>query len=1304
MATTLLLRVCSTAGIQYTGTRMTVDNAPDPDGPCEYEAAHLLTAAVAEAVQIGLAELDRLDAVVSEATARFEAVRDELSPRGRFGNRREDGFAEVLDGVATDLKDGLAKSRHAASTFNVAFFGRTGAGKSTLLSALGGLSGDLVSDGRSDFTTDVQPLDWQGCRLYDTPGINGWGRTRSRAELEETARKAVEVADIVLLCFDSQSQQASEFRKVANWVRDYRKPVLAVLNVRNAVWRHPARVASRAQRSGLSRTARQHADNIASELEAIGLTGVPIVAIQSKRALFARASTPFVGPAASELEAERSAYGREYLDRWSNLPALEQLIALCIAEGAADLRLSALREGLQAGLRQWADEVDRAAAAQQARGLALERVVADWLTVLGYPEESWRDTLPKSRAGDDLLAKLEEARGEPFGAPVSGRLEGHVRHLLKSHVYPLRVKALRAAEELIIDAFDNNRSVPASEFERRVFDVPSIAKTISTVASQAGDFVTESLKLSGLNAQIDVAEIGRAAAEVRGDTGAVRRHMATVLRTSGLLAGSAGAVLGIIAFTNFWNPAGGVAAVILVGVGLVSTALNFFAKRTSTSAERKRVGERAAAVAAARSAVHAYFDRCEAEQLQKILSAARTLATPNLEELLKDAIHTRRGCGSLIEEAHWLRDQADRQPPATSPGEVIQRATRQMHLLSAATATATAGISALLLGEDWIVNESEGEISVATSAENREILLRAASEDRTAFSEYVAEIASRAVPPDVADWISTVATSPHLDDEGRIDVQAAKALMAERPVVVVMGDYSAGKTSLIKRLLAEAGAPTPPDLHVAAGPATAATRSYTFGSLELVDAPGFQSGHSAHDEQADDAARNAALAIVVLHVNLLIGDTTGLDRLLRGDDQVAGKATRSIFVIGRVDEAGADPRISTRDFIVRRQRKTEELLTILRSRGITADPSQVLALAADPNGLVGDRTPVTREDYPNDARDWDGVATLCGPLLALGSSELLHLGAAAALDRMRSGLVAVSYRLDSQIEDLGAATALGARMERLVEASLAELRLIKLSIEGRTKRVVEDHANEVVAEALGARSEQIDAMSRRLAAWWEDPRLGSALEILYEEIGRELDEWSRRHASEYDRELKRFEYESIAPAKNGKDALAGGVHAAAVGTKNLGAVVKAVGNRDAVYAIVKVFGGKFKPWGAVKLGTKVAKVGAVLGAVAVGFDVVDWAMDASRESRREEARKSAVELIRATTDDVVGQILDDEDGPMQYAREQESNFASHLRQLVLQREDQEQAMVDAECRRNGIMELQAAGERLAGTSTERVSR
>ena len=173
-----------------------------------------LTKYVAAAVTSGLAELSRFDEVVGEAESRLELAREDLSGYQRAG-QDEDCFIVVLDTVVADLRDRLGDCRRVASTFNIAFFGRTGAGKSTLLSALGGLDGLLVSDGQSDFTVEVQPLDWQGCRPYDTPGINGWGRTRPRAELEEKARQAVEIADVVLLCFYSQSQQASPFVKVA---------------------------------------------------------------------------------------------------------------------------------------------------------------------------------------------------------------------------------------------------------------------------------------------------------------------------------------------------------------------------------------------------------------------------------------------------------------------------------------------------------------------------------------------------------------------------------------------------------------------------------------------------------------------------------------------------------------------------------------------------------------------------------------------------------------------------------------------------------------------------------------------------------------------------------------------------------------------------------------------------------------------------------------------------------------------------------------------------------------------------------
>lgn len=102
------------------------------------------------------------------------------------------------------------------------------------MEALSRGSGEAISPaGQSDWTVEVRKMERSACVLHDMPGINGWGRDRSREELEEVARRTVEVADLVVLAFDNQSQQAQEFEKVAAWVRNFGKPIRAVLNCRN---------------------------------------------------------------------------------------------------------------------------------------------------------------------------------------------------------------------------------------------------------------------------------------------------------------------------------------------------------------------------------------------------------------------------------------------------------------------------------------------------------------------------------------------------------------------------------------------------------------------------------------------------------------------------------------------------------------------------------------------------------------------------------------------------------------------------------------------------------------------------------------------------------------------------------------------------------------------------------------------------------------------------------------------------------------------------------------------------------------
>ena len=122
--------------------------------------------------------------------------------------------------------------------------------------------------------------------------------------------------------------------------------------------------------------------------------------------------------------------------------------------------------------------------------------------------------------------------------------------------------------------------------------------------------MADNLHLAGVNASIDVNLINRARSEVLGNTGINRRRVANVLKATGLLSGTASAILGVIALTNFWNPAGWSAAAIFAGLGILSAVLNAFGKRTRKRAEEKRVGARASAVAEGRAVVNAFFDKC----------------------------------------------------------------------------------------------------------------------------------------------------------------------------------------------------------------------------------------------------------------------------------------------------------------------------------------------------------------------------------------------------------------------------------------------------------------------------------------------------------------------------------------------------------------------------------------------------------------------------------------------------------------------------------------------------------------------
>ena len=305
-----------------------------------------LDAAVAAAVAEGLGVVDRLAEKVTAVLDRCVKAGDAAgSDHGdRPGSDVIAAYTALLTEKKTEAESRFTRQRTRLETFNLVLFGRTGAGKSSLIEALSSGHGEPISQGESDWTTDVRDVHWRSSRLVDTPGIGGWGRTVSRAELEARAEAAVADADVVILCFDTQSQQAGEFSKIAQWVSRYGKPVVAVLNSRNARWRHPIRVGSQSGRRDLSRTVHEHMGHIRDELGLVDLPDVPVVAIHSKRAAFARTSDPYAGPDADSRRKQRDEYGLERLLAWSNLPALELLLTEALARHAAPLRLGMLHE------------------------------------------------------------------------------------------------------------------------------------------------------------------------------------------------------------------------------------------------------------------------------------------------------------------------------------------------------------------------------------------------------------------------------------------------------------------------------------------------------------------------------------------------------------------------------------------------------------------------------------------------------------------------------------------------------------------------------------------------------------------------------------------------------------------------------------------------------------------------------------------------------------------------------------------------------------------------------------------------
>ncbi len=1271
-----------------------------------------LAEATRAAVEASTEEMSKIVARVGHLTdlLRDSAANVRSSGLGGGGDDPAVRFACQLDETLAKVGGLFERQSAALQTFNIVLFGRTGAGKSTLISAITRGDGASVSQGESDWTTRVEPVEWHSCRIYDTPGINGWGRTESRADLEARAREAVEVADFVLVCFDSQSQQADEFGKLAAWVQTYRKPLIAVLNPRNPVWGLPPRVPVGSARANLSRAVREHASNIRDELAKIGLTGVPVVALSSKRALFARASLPFRGPDELSLQKQRDQFGVEQLERWSGFPRFETLLVKVISQYAVPLRLGALNDQLRGVLSELAlglGEIE--GEARQAAETIEKDLVGALLRLLGYPPRDDPGRRRPFMSGDrDLLTELERRRGGAFQAPVEGEFRQFVRQRLDAELGSLRSRSLQNAEECVVKAFKDGSSCPADEVCKASFNESEMQSAAERVLEEGVQFLEKRLHLAHRDTKLGLKVLARGVA-VQGNAGAGWKYSSWVIKGGKILIGAAGA-LGTLAVANIWNPLGWgaavAAAVILLG-SVAATGLNWLGGKARKKAEEKCLSARRHALAEVRRNVHEVYDQFQDE----LLSQAHKYAVAASDELLSPPIkqalllrHVQHHCVALCAEIQRLISDL---PQTGDPQALLWNTATGVEM--AASPEDPRRSRLYWLGEDWIEDPVGLKHAEGTSQRGRTAAYDPGFFDRLfkGLKDIFHQVTEDLKPGSGRAWLDE-ALERCAQDPIALEAFTELEDMARdgRPRIHLVGDYNAGKSSFIKRLLLDAGSPVPPSLEIRANPTTDSAREYDWDGVRLIDSPGFQCGDATHIEHALRTFPDASAVIYLFQPNLVLGDDGHLITVLRGDRELGlvPKQDRTFFVVNRSDELGIDPETDPGAYAQLAERKKTELSLALGARGVHLDPSAVFCMASDPFGLVGNRMDVDAQAF-DPYRAWDGFDHFMSAFRR-SRSQLLHVGADRSV--LEGGIARLSRlkgRQITKIDQLADQDGALGRLQMQINEAISEGARLGGKHRADLERLVIEQAAGFRDEVLAEEDpEQLHLKAESLKQWWNDKALKVELLQWAKKAAEELNAWRERSFEAIERRCESPEFRAAfgdheEPAPESPEAKTGKRWFKEAFDK----VSRATGvaRRDVVYKVAKVLGkGKFKPWGAVKLARNVGKVGAVMAVVGVAWDTVDLFLEERRVAEREEGRQKIAAFLSESVPRVietVAQGSDEEPGVLRTLELATQNLVVLEADLLKKREELAAQLGAAQERLSAYAALRAEGCALLGS-------
>lgn len=325
-----------------------------------------------------------------------------------------------------------------------------------------------------------------------------------------------------------------------------------------------------------------------------------------------------------------------------------------------------------------------------------------------------------------------------------------------------------------------------------------------------------------------------------------------------------------------------------------------------------------------------------------------------------------------------------------------------------------------------------------------------------------------------------------------------------KPVIALFGAYDAGKSTLLKRLLVEAGVSIPAWLTVSARRETFESNDVEAFGCILRDTPGLAAGSVEHEETALQAVLESDVMLLVMPPQLITGDRDVVLPILSGKahrKEGLSCAQSLLVVITKLDERAdpVDDQIGYRAYAALKQ---EEWGKLIEANRLSLGQAPVFTVSADPLGYVGNDVDPQRNSYMDGCREWDGISALVGMLEGL-PGQLGDLRRAAKIRRFCSSLTATVAAKDAEILANQQVLVETERQHQQIDNLASREKFIRERAQAELRRRIEEE----LSSFFTLRGKDAAALRARLQGCVQDwlAEQSAALEKLVRESGADFD-------------------------------------------------------------------------------------------------------------------------------------------------------------------------------------------------------